>query len=137
MEVSICSSSSSPSKYFSSFLSCAKFRYIIHGIPKNKKYTIEEARWCDQHKQFIGEQIHTVTFVTLKQWLGYIPSVLGDIKTIMWMGFPSSVYKETNDESPLHLWENNHDTFLPHSLEKMRFFPEGTCHEQASQIQSP
>lgn len=113
-----------------------KFRYIIHGVPRNKRYTIEEARWCDLTHQFISEKTHTIYAPTLKQWLGYIPSTLGDITTIMWMGFPSSSWDAESQSSPLEEWDKNKDLFIPHSLEKFRFFPQGSCQEQASQIKS-
>lgn len=111
-----------------------KFRYVIHGIPKNKLYTIEEARWCDETKQFVSEKIYTVQSLTLKQWIGYIPSTVGDIKTVMWMGFPAMMWKSNSLLSPLGEWEKKRDLFLPYSLERFRFFPQGSCQEQAQQI---
>jgi hypothetical protein len=119
-------------------MSCVgtKFRYIIHGVPKNKKYTIEEAQWCDESQQFIYEQVHTVSAAVVKQWLGYIPSTIGDIKTIMWMVFPDKVFNPAtkNPSSPLSLLEKNRDVFMLYNLERFRFFPQGTCQEQAAQI---
>ena len=120
-----------------------KFRYIIHGVPKNKKYTVEEAQWCDVRQQFIYEQIHTVTPQTVKQWIGYIPSSIGDLQTTMWMVFPLNVFDPSKSSSssptqpltsPLKAWEDNHSAYVPNNLERFRFFPQGTCQEQASQI---
>jgi hypothetical protein len=112
-----------------------KFRYVVHGIPKNKLYTIEEARWCDDTKQFVSEKIHTIQSLTLKQWIGYIPSTVGDIKTVMWMGFPALMWEPNSLLSPLGEWENKKDLFSPYSLERFRFFPQGSCQEQAMQIE--
>jgi len=111
-----------------------KCRYIIHGVPLNKKYTIEEARWCDTVQQFISEQTHTLPALTLKQWLGYIPSTVGDMTTTMWMGFPPVAWPSANKASPLDSWNRNHDIFAPCSLLSMRFFPQGSCVEQASKM---
>lgn len=113
-----------------------KFRYIIHGVPLNKKYTIEEARWCDTSQQFISEQTHTLPALTLKQWLGYIPSAVGDMTTIMWMRFPQVAWSHENKSSPLESWDQNHGVFAPYSLFSMRFFPQGSCVEQASKMSS-
>ena len=113
-----------------------KFRYIIHGVARNKHYTIEEAQWCDQTLQFISEQIHTVTFPLLKRWLGYIPSMVGDLRTTMWMCFPSHLQPAQKSYSPLRLWMTHPDLFVPVSLEKFRHFPQGSCQEQASQVPS-
>jgi hypothetical protein len=130
-------SSTSPSKFIPFKQDHrTKFRYIIHGVPRNKRYTIEEARWCDSTNQFISEKTHTLYAITLKQWLGYIPSTLGDITTIMWMGFPSTSWDSESQLSPLDEWGKNKDLFIPHNLEKFRFFPQGSCHEQASQIKN-
>ena len=109
-----------------------KFRYIIHGIPKNKKYTIEEAKWSDQTKCFITEQIHVISPQTLKHWLGYIPNTIGTVQTIMWVYFPNIPI--TENRSPIEMWEQDKDVFIPYSFEKLRYFPEGNCEEQASQI---
>lgn len=111
-----------------------KFRYIIHGVPLNKKYTIEEAKWCDHAKQFVSEQIHTIHALTLKQWLGYIPSTVGDMTTTMWMKFPTTVWSDQSESSPLECWDRNRDIFAPHSLFSIRFFPQGSCVEQASKM---
>jgi hypothetical protein len=113
-----------------------KFRYIVHGIPKNKLYTIEEAKWCDETNQFVSEKTHTIQSFSLKQWMGYIPSTVGDIKTIMWMGFPSLMWDSNSSLSPLGEWESKKDLFAPYSLERFRFFPHGSCQEQASQIKN-
>lgn len=111
-----------------------KFRYIIHGIPKNKKYTIEEARWCDHQNHFSVEYIHTISSSTLKLWAGYIPASIGDIKITMWIYLPHTIYNPKEDKSPLKMWESNPDVFIPYSFEKLRYFPNGTCHEQARAI---
>jgi hypothetical protein len=109
-----------------------KFRYIIHGIPKNKKYTIEEAKWSDHTQRFITEQIHTISPQTLKHWLGYIPNTIGAIQTIMWIYFPNIHITDTR--SPIEMWEQDKDVFIPYSFDKLRHFPEGSCEEQAAQI---
>lgn len=105
---------------------CIKYRYIVHGVPKNKRYTVEEAKWCDKTNRFVSEITHTLSPIYLKQWLGYVPSVIGDMKTVMWMCVMC------NCESPLIDWIENHSVFGAQNLEKMRFFPQGTCEEQAS-----
>ena len=109
-----------------------KYRYIIHGVPKNKQYTVEEARWCDRTQQFESEQVHTVGFNSMRQWLGYAPATLGDMRTTMWLYLPALI--QTGNKSPLLLWNDNREIFAPFGIEKLRFFPQGTCQEQASQV---
>lgn len=113
-----------------------KFRYIIYGVARNKHYTIEEAQWCDRTSQFVSEQVHTVNFALLKRWLGYIPSMVGDLRTTMWMCFPSHLQPTQKGYSPLLLWQAHPDWLVPLSLEKFRHFPHGSCQEQASQVPS-
>ena len=111
-----------------------KFRYIISGIPKNKKYTIEEARWSDQKRQFVSECIHVVTPATVKHWLGFIPASLGYMKITMWIYLPLSIFDIEQTDSPLKLWEENRNVFIPYSFDRLRHFPTGDCLEQASKI---
>lgn len=112
-----------------------KFRYIIHGVPRNKQYTIEEARWCDQRLQFSFERIHTVPFTVVRQWLGYIPSAVGDLRTTLWMCFPVTLRSVAQGHSPLDLWLQEGSRAF-RSLEPYRRFPLGTCQEQASSVQN-
>jgi hypothetical protein len=111
-----------------------KFRYIINGIPTNKKYIVEEARWSDEKQQFISEVIHSISGITLKQWLGYVPVKTGEIKIVMWLYLPCHIYSNQELKSPLYLWGKNKKVFVPFSLEALRHFPNGDCQEQASQI---
>jgi len=97
-----------------------KFRYIVHGKPCNRQYTIEEAQWCDISNRFISEQTHTVRSNDLKNWIGYTPSVVGDMKTVMWIHFPPVLHKYIQNKSPLHFWKLTQDAFAPYSLEQLR-----------------
>ena len=97
-----------------------KFRYIVHGRPCNRQYTIEEAQWCDVSNRFISEQTHTVRFDVIKNWIGYIPSALGVTKTVMWLHFPPILHKYVQNKSPLHFWKYTENAFAPYSLEQLR-----------------
>ena len=111
-----------------------KFRYLIHGIPKNKKYTVEEAKGCHETQTFVAERTHTLSAMNLKHWLGYTPGHVGTIQTIMWLYLPWVVYSTTETRFPLEMWAQDKDIFIPFSLEKLRYFPHGNCQEQAAQI---
>jgi len=112
-----------------------KFRYIIHGIPKYKLYTLEEARWSDDRQQFISELTHTLQSSQVKKWLGYIPAAVGDIKTTMWLHFPHNVFRPDSTQSPMLMWLADNKVFIPNSIEKMRHFPKGdSCVEQVANI---
>lgn len=100
------------------------FRYIIHGIPKDRKYTVEEAKWSHQLESFTSENTYTVSSNTVKKWLGYVPSHVGELKTIMWISFPHTVYGINETRSPLKMWEQNHYVFAPYSFERLRYFPD-------------
>jgi hypothetical protein len=111
----------------------SKFRYIIHGIPKQGKYTIEEAEWCDRTNQFITEQTYVLSSNLLRQWLGYSPFSIGEIKVTMWIFLPHVVY--SGSKSPLKLWLKNRYIFAPYCLDRLRFFPQSSdVVIQASQI---
>ena len=101
-----------------------KFRFIIHGVPKNKKYTVEEAMWCDTTQKFITEKLHTVSYITLRHLLGYIPRTIGGaLQTEMWMYLPDIIYDE-EAKSPIEMWESNKNVFAPFSFETLRNFYE-------------
>jgi hypothetical protein len=103
-------------------LDLKKYRYIIHGVPKNKKYTIEEAFWNEKIERFEKEMIHVGTVHEIKKWLGYMPLILGTIKTTIWFYFPQHVLEKSKYQSPFLLWQNNKDAFIPYSLEKLRHY---------------
>lgn len=100
-----------------------KFRYMIHGQTKDKKYTIEEARWCDINKRFIFEHVHVLTCSTVKKWFGCVPSTIGQLKRIIWLIFPESIYNIKNNISPIKMWEQNKDVFCPFSFKKLEYDP--------------
>ena len=111
----------------------SKFRYIIHGVPKNKKYTIEEAKWSEDKQQFSAEMIHVVSLNTLKNLVGYLPSSIGEVKTVMWIFLPETVYSLNNSNSPLTMWRENHEIFAPYSFDKLRVFPNQFNNDVTSQ----
>ena len=97
-----------------------KFRYIVHGKPRNRRYTIEEARWCDISKRFISEQTHIMRFDVIRNWFGQSPATLGNLKTIMWIHFPPILHKYIQNQSPLCFWKFTQDAFAPYSLDQLR-----------------
>jgi len=99
-----------------------RFRYVIHGVPKNRHYSVEEARWSWKRRGFVNEHHHSVSSNTIKTWLGYIPSTLGESKIAIWLFLPYTVYPDKM-KSPLKMWDANHDVFAPFSFEKLRYHP--------------
>ena len=100
-----------------------KFRYIINGQTIDKKYTIEEARWCDINKRFVKEYIHVLTCSTVKKWFGCVPSTIGKLKRIVWLIFPESIYNIKNNISPIKMWEQNNNIFCPFIFKKLEYDP--------------
>jgi hypothetical protein len=92
------------------------FRYIVHGIPKQKKYTMEEAKWSEESQTFTNEHIYTINWMEVKLWLGYLPSHIGLVQNVVWYSFPDIC----SVSSPFQLWLTNKHVFFPHSLEKLR-----------------
>jgi hypothetical protein len=51
-----------------------RYRYIVHGVPKDRHYTVEEARWSWSKQRFVDENTFLVTSNTIKTWLGHLPT---------------------------------------------------------------
>lgn len=113
-----------------------RFRYIIHGIPKNRYYTVEEARWSWKRKSFVSEHIHSMTPNSVKIWVGYSPKDLGLSEITMWLFLPYYIFPD-KIQSPVKIWETNKDAFAPFSFEKLRYNPEScsqNVYDQASKF---
>lgn len=97
-----------------------KYRYIIYGKPCNRHYTIEEAKWCDETQRFIFEKTHSIKFHILKQWIGYLPVILGNSRTVMWMHIPNLLQTYIPNDSPLTFWQNHSVMLAQLKLENLR-----------------
>lgn len=114
------SPSQPPSSNYHNHTPGIRFRYTIFGVPHDRLYSVEEARWSWKKRGFVSETHHFLSASSVKQWFGYVPSTLGEFKSVVWVFLPYTIYKDKT-KSPLKMWEENHDVFVPFSFDKLRY----------------